>query len=71
MGVKLNVQRIDFSGLLPALESGSIDMIVSNMTPAGPVIYPEYEACREIAESAQIPLQQVYRAVLQGTEEKE
>lgn len=32
MGVKLNVQRIDFSGLLPALESGSIDMIVSNMT---------------------------------------
>jgi uncharacterized protein (TIGR00299 family) protein len=40
-------------------------------TPAGTVIYPEYEACREIAESAQIPLQQVYRAVLQGTEEKE
>ena len=40
-------------------------------TPAGPVIYPEYEACRKIAESAQIPLQQVYRAVLQGTEEKE
>jgi polar amino acid transport system substrate-binding protein len=32
MGVKLNVQRIDFAGLLPALESGSIDMIVSNMT---------------------------------------
>jgi len=32
MGVKLNVQRIDFKGLLPALESGSIDMIVSNMT---------------------------------------
>jgi len=32
MGVKLNLQRIDFSGLLPALESGSIDMIVSNMT---------------------------------------
>jgi polar amino acid transport system substrate-binding protein len=32
MGVKLNIQRIDFSGLLPALESGSIDMIVSNMT---------------------------------------
>jgi polar amino acid transport system substrate-binding protein len=32
MGVKLNVQRIDFSGLLPALESGRIDMIVSNMT---------------------------------------
>ena len=32
MGVKLNLQRIDFKGLLPALESGSIDMIVSNMT---------------------------------------
>jgi polar amino acid transport system substrate-binding protein len=32
MGVKLNLQRIDFQGLLPALESGSIDMIVSNMT---------------------------------------
>ncbi|MDD3814602.1 MAG: transporter substrate-binding domain-containing protein [Desulfocapsaceae bacterium] len=32
MGVKLNVQRIDFSGLLPALEAGNIDMIVSNMT---------------------------------------
>jgi polar amino acid transport system substrate-binding protein len=32
MGVKLNLQRIDFNGLLPALESGSIDMVVSNMT---------------------------------------
>ena len=32
MGVRLNVQRIDFKGLLPALESGSIDLIVSNMT---------------------------------------
>jgi uncharacterized protein (TIGR00299 family) protein len=40
-------------------------------TPAGPVIYPEYEACKKIAESAQIPLQQVYRAVIQGTEKKE
>ena len=40
-------------------------------TPTGTVIYPEYEACKKIAESAQIPLQQVYRAVLQGTEEKE
>jgi uncharacterized protein (DUF111 family) len=27
------------------------------------MIYPEYEACKKIAESAQIPLQQVYRAV--------
>ncbi len=32
MGVKLNLQKIDFGGLLPALESGGIDMIVSNMT---------------------------------------
>lgn len=32
MGVRLSVQRITFGGLLPALESGSIDMIVSNMT---------------------------------------
>jgi polar amino acid transport system substrate-binding protein len=32
MGVKLNVQKIAFAGLLPALESGSIDMIISNMT---------------------------------------
>jgi polar amino acid transport system substrate-binding protein len=32
MGVKLNVQKIAFSGLLPALEAGSIDLIISNMT---------------------------------------
>ncbi len=32
MGVRLNLQKIDFNGLLPALESGSIDMIISNMT---------------------------------------
>jgi polar amino acid transport system substrate-binding protein len=32
MGVKLNVQKIAFAGLLPALESGSIDLIISNMT---------------------------------------
>ena len=32
MGVKLNVQKIAFAGLLPALEAGSIDMIISNMT---------------------------------------
>ena len=40
-------------------------------TPTGTVIYPEYEACKKIAESAQIPLQQAYRAVIQGTEKKE
>jgi uncharacterized protein (TIGR00299 family) protein len=39
-------------------------------TPTGTVIYPEYEACREIAESAQVPLQQVYREVYQGREIK-
>ena len=39
-------------------------------TPAGAVIYPEYEACREIAASAQVPLQQVYRAVSVGREIK-
>jgi len=32
MGVKLSVQKITFSGLLAALEAGSIDMIISNMT---------------------------------------
>jgi uncharacterized protein (DUF111 family) len=32
-------------------------------TPAGPRSYPEYEACRQIAESAQVPLQAVYNAV--------
>ncbi len=39
-------------------------------TPAGTVIYPEYEACKEIAESAQVPLQQVYREVYLGREIK-
>jgi polar amino acid transport system substrate-binding protein len=32
MGVKLSTQRMPFADLLPALESGSIDMIISNMT---------------------------------------
>ena len=32
MNVKLNVQRIAFAELLPALEAGRIDMIISNMT---------------------------------------
>jgi polar amino acid transport system substrate-binding protein len=32
MGVRLSLQRIDFNDLLPALESGGIDMIISNMT---------------------------------------
>lgn len=33
-------------------------------TPAGIKIYPEYESCRETAERHNIPLDQVYRAVL-------
>jgi hypothetical protein len=37
-------------------------------TPAGIVIYPEYEACREIAARYKVPLQQVYREVCQGKE---
>jgi ABC-type amino acid transport substrate-binding protein len=32
MGVKLNIQKMAFAQLLPALEAGSIDMIISNMT---------------------------------------
>jgi polar amino acid transport system substrate-binding protein len=32
MGVKLNLQKMDFPNLLPALEEGRIDMIISNMT---------------------------------------
>jgi len=39
-------------------------------TPTGSVIYPEYEACREIAASAQVPLQQVYREVSSAREIK-
>ena len=37
-------------------------------TPAGVVIHPEYEACREIAARHTVPLQQVYREVCQGRE---
>jgi ABC-type amino acid transport substrate-binding protein len=32
MNVKPNLQRIDFAELLPALEAGRIDLIISNMT---------------------------------------
>jgi pyridinium-3,5-bisthiocarboxylic acid mononucleotide nickel chelatase len=32
-------------------------------TPAGTMIYPEYEDCKEIAQSARVPLQCVYQAV--------
>jgi pyridinium-3,5-bisthiocarboxylic acid mononucleotide nickel chelatase len=37
-------------------------------TPAGILIYPEYEACREIAVRHKVPLQLVYREVCQGNE---
>jgi len=32
MGVKLNIKKMAFAQLLPALEAGGIDMIISNMT---------------------------------------
>jgi polar amino acid transport system substrate-binding protein len=32
LGVELRLERIDFSGLLPALETGKIDLVISNMT---------------------------------------
>lgn len=32
-------------------------------TPRGTVIYPEYEACRKVAEENKIPLARVYQAV--------
>jgi uncharacterized protein (TIGR00299 family) protein len=32
-------------------------------TPAGEIIYPEYEACKEVARARKVPLQQVYREV--------
>jgi pyridinium-3,5-bisthiocarboxylic acid mononucleotide nickel chelatase len=38
-------------------------------TPSGILIYPEYEACREIAARHHVPLQQVYREVSRAKEE--
>jgi uncharacterized protein (DUF111 family) len=34
--------------------------------PDGKIIYPEYEECRKIAQSEDIPLERVYRAVMQA-----
>lgn len=33
-------------------------------TPVGPKIYPEYEACRNVAEQHRVPLDLVYREIL-------
>jgi uncharacterized protein (TIGR00299 family) protein len=38
-------------------------------TPRGTVIYPEYEACRKVAEEKNIPLARVYQAVSRTTGE--
>jgi pyridinium-3,5-bisthiocarboxylic acid mononucleotide nickel chelatase len=35
-------------------------------TPSGILVYPEYEACREIAVQHKVPLQLVYREVCRG-----
>lgn len=33
MGVKLEVKTMDFDALLPALQAGSVDMVITGMTP--------------------------------------
>jgi len=38
--------------------------------PHGVVIYPEYEACRKIAQAENIPLPDIYNAVIQAGEKK-
>ena len=40
-------------------------------TPKGPVIYPEYEACRKVAKEHQVPLARVYHAVSCATEKQD
>ena len=37
-------------------------------TPAGTTVYPEYEACRIVAEKHNLPLDHVYRQVLRGVD---
>jgi uncharacterized protein (DUF111 family) len=39
-------------------------------SPTGTVIYPEYEACREIARRHKVPLQEVYNAVRSNKDHK-
>jgi hypothetical protein len=38
-------------------------------TPRGPVLYPEYEACRRTAEQNKLSLQEVYTAIARQTVE--
>ena len=38
-------------------------------TPAGTRVYPEYEACREMALRQNVPLEMVYREVLKKSGE--
>lgn len=40
-------------------------------TPDGDVLYPEYEACRQIATMHNIPLARVYRAIVQAEQKEE
>ncbi len=40
-------------------------------TPKGTVIYPEYEACRQVAEKNNIPLSRIYQTVSSAAENKE
>ena len=40
-------------------------------TPVGPRIYPEYEACRLVAEQYGLPLDTVYREIIARTEGQE
>ncbi len=39
--------------------------------PDGKVIYPEYEECKKVAQSEKIPLERVYRAVIQAGKKEE
>ncbi len=50
-------------------ETGSVNTRLGNIrvkkveSPAGPVLYPEYEECRRLAETTKKPLGEVYAAV--------
>jgi uncharacterized protein (TIGR00299 family) protein len=40
------------------------------MAPSGPRVYPEFEACRKVAEQNNIPLDLVYREIISCSEDK-